>query len=158
MGIDRAVMGTRSPSRLSFALRFLAAVLTILALLLAGIAAVTFGVANRIMREPPSPLENFPANVMPGFTIVDLPSLDGQTTLSGWYFPAKGEPRGTVAMVHADGGNRLQLGVDTAHLYRFLVERGFDVLSFDLRHSGDSGGRLTTYGYAEWEDVLAAVD
>jgi pimeloyl-ACP methyl ester carboxylesterase len=61
-------------------------------------------------------------------------------------------------MVHGDDVNRLQFGEATAVLYKYLVALGFNVLSFDLRHSGDSSGRLTTYGYTEWEDVLAAVD
>jgi len=94
---------------------------------------------------------------MPTYSIVGFTSLDG-TDLNGWYFPAKGSPRGTIVMVHGDGRNRLQFGESTPALYMSLVAQRFNVLSFDLRHSGDSEGRLTTYGYNEWEDVLAAVD
>ena len=152
------IRGARTPSRVSRFLRALAVVLTLVAVLAGGIAVLTFRIANEIMRVPPKAVENFSTNILPTFSVVDFSSLDGQTSLSGWFFAAKGTPRGTVVMVHSDGTNRLEFGTGTAALYKALITKGFNVLSFDLRHSGDSGGRLTTYGYTEWQDVLAAVD
>ena len=158
MGIHSSIIGARSPSRLSRFLRTTAVLLTVVAMLAAVIAVLTFRIANQVMRREPTTVENFPANVMPAYSIVDFPSLDGQTSLSGWFFPSKGATRATIVMVHGDDVNRLQFGEATAVLYKSLVAQGFNILSFDLRHSGDSAGRLTTYGYTEWEDVLSAVD
>jgi len=152
-----SIHGMRSQSRASRALRTAAVLLTAVALICVLVAALTFRYANATMRREPKVVENFSSNVMPGYSIVGFKSLDG-TALSGWFFPAKGTPRGTVVMVHGDSVNRLQFGDATPALYKSLVDRKFNVLSFDLRHSGDSEGRLTTYGYDEWEDVLAAVD
>jgi uncharacterized protein len=157
MGSLSAIQGSRSPSRASRILRATAVVLTVVALLMGIVAALTFRVANEVMRREPKPIESFPANLMPPYAIVGFPSLDG-VALSGWFFPSRGTPRGTVVLVHSDAENRLQFGEATASLYKSLVAQRFNVLSFDLRHCGDSDGRLTTYGYNEWEDVLAAVD
>jgi pimeloyl-ACP methyl ester carboxylesterase len=95
---------------------------------------------------------------MPPFQVISFQSLDEQTTLSGWMFPAKGEPVSTVIMVHDNGSNRLQFGIDMPALYDFFVEAHYNVLSFDLRHAGKSEGQLSAFGYAEWEDVLAAIN
>ncbi len=157
MDMHASVRGSRSPSRSSRFLRVAAAVLALVALAVAIVAAMSFSIANRIMRRDPIPVGNFPANVMPAYSIVGFTSLDN-LSLSGWLFPAKGQAVATVVMVHDDEGNRLAFGDGTPELYRTLVAAGFNVLSFDLRHSGESQGRLTTFGYAEWQDVLAAVD
>lgn len=63
-------------------------------------------------------------------------SLDDQTGLSGWLFPAEGTPKSTIILVHDAQANRLQFSLDTPYLYETLVELGYNVLSFDLRHSG----------------------
>lgn len=94
---------------------------------------------------------------MPPFSVISFQSLDEQTTLSGWMFPAKGKPISTVILVHDSGKNRLQFGIDMPALYEFFVEHHYNVLSFDLRHSGKSEGQLSAFGYAEWEDVIAAI-
>ncbi len=102
-------------------------------------------------------ISDFANNILPVYSIASFPSLDGVTTLDGWFFPAKKTPVSTVVFVHSQGGNRLQFDVDTAALYDFFVNRGYNVLSFDLRHSGNSKGNLSTFGYAEWADVIAAI-
>jgi len=95
---------------------------------------------------------------MPPFSLASFRSLDGQTQLVGWLFQPETESRGTVVMVHSAGVNRLQFDADTLMLYDFFIKRGYGVLSFDLSHAGESGGEFTTYGYNEWEDVVAALD
>jgi alpha-beta hydrolase superfamily lysophospholipase len=137
-------------------LRLVALFAAALALLLLALAVLTLTAANRMMRQSPLPLDTFSSNVLPDFNVVSFPSLDAQTTLQGWFFPAK-DAVSTVVLIHSQGKNRLQFGLDSAYFYEDLIGQGYCVLAFDLRNSGESGGSLSGYGYAEWADVLAAI-
>lgn len=128
-----------------------------IALVLVAIIILTFIQADKIMRAPGKELASFTSNIMPDYRLATFPSLDEQTRLSGWFFPAKGDPISTVVLVHGNGSNRLQFDLDSPALFDYLVNRGFNVLAFDLRFSGQSDGTMSTYGYSEWEDVLAAI-
>lgn len=144
-------------SRTAALIRRLAMIASVLAILLVLIGAASFSAANDLMRRQPRPLETFSSNILPSFQLIGFNSLDEQTSLSGWFFPAVGQPISTVILVHDNGANRLQFGLDMPALYEFLVNQHFNILSFDLRHAGKSEGQLSAYGYAEWEDVLAAI-
>jgi pimeloyl-ACP methyl ester carboxylesterase len=145
------------PRAQSILFRFFILPFTLIALLVVSIGIYTFSNANTIMRLDPKPLDDFANNILPVYSIASFQTLDGVTTLNGWYFPSKTTAVSTVVMVHGQGANRLEFDVDTASLYDYFVNNGFNVLSFDLRHSGDSGGNLSTFGYAEWSDVVAAI-
>jgi alpha-beta hydrolase superfamily lysophospholipase len=92
---------------------------------------------------------------------VEFTTSDG-VRLVGWWIPAEKPPRSdhwedwgkqTVILCHglaASKSNQLVLG-------RRLVPGGFNVLAFDFRAHGESGGQLTSYGAAEKRDVLAAI-
>ena len=104
------------------------------------------------------------------FERVEFTADDG-TRLAGWWIPADaqggrslGRRRGsappsphagkhTVILCHglaSSKSNQLILG-------RRLVPGGFNVLAFDFRAHGESGGQLTSFGAREKRDVLAAV-
>lgn len=154
----RAGMSRVPPSpRLSHLVRRTALIFTAIALLIVSAGLMVFREADRVMRVEPQPLQTVVSNIMPPYTQAGFFSLDNQTSLSGWLFTAKGTPRSTIILVHDAQKNRLQFGLDTPYLYEALVNLGFNVLSFDLRHSGQSGGTLSAFGYAEWEDVIAAI-
>jgi pimeloyl-ACP methyl ester carboxylesterase len=74
-------------------------------------------------------------------------------TLSGWWVPAANNAIGNVVLVH--GVNRSR--IENIRKVPFLHARGLNVLLFDLRHHGKSGGTLSTFGYLEQRDVRAAV-
>lgn len=128
-----------------------------IALILVAIIILTFVQADKIMRAPGKELASFTSNIMPDYRLATFPSLDEQTRLSGWFFPAKGDPISTVVIIHDNGSNRLQFDLDSPALFDYLVNKGLNVLAFDLRFSGQSDGTMSTYGYSEWEDVLAAI-
>lgn len=70
-------------------------------------------------------------------------------TLRGWYMPpAQLAP--TVILLHGHGGNRVNSRIV------WYVQRGYGVLTFDFRGHGESDGDLTTLGYFERDDVIAA--
>ncbi len=138
--------------------RLLAALLTVVALSVVAVAASSLVSARTLMGSPKKPLGSYSSTIMPSFSLAGFRSLDGQTQLTGWLFQPETSSRGTVVMVHSAGSNRLQFDADTLMLYDFFIKRGYGVLSFDLSHAGESGGEFTTFGYNEWEDVIAALD
>lgn len=138
--------------------RLLATLFSILALVVFAVTAWSLSGARALMRVARKPLANYSSTVMPSFSLASFRSLDGRTLLTGWLFQPPGAAKGTVVMVHDNGANRLQFDADTLLLYDFFLQRDFGVLSFDLSHAGESEGEFSTYGYKEWEDVVAALD
>ena len=86
------------------------------------------------------------------FEDLNFRAADG-TRLSGWWIPS-GNSRKTIVVVHGVGSNR----GDALVVAPFLHRAGFNVLLFDLRGHGDSGGHTVSFGVNEAEDVNAAVD
>jgi uncharacterized protein len=84
---------------------------------------------------------------------VVFPATDG-TRLSGWFLRASAfQPAPTVIICHGLYTGRRE-GLPWALR---LVEAGYNVLCFDFRAHGLSGGRYTTAGYYETGDVLGAL-
>jgi alpha-beta hydrolase superfamily lysophospholipase len=75
-------------------------------------------------------------------------------TLRGWLFPTTSPPKGLIVYLHGKDANR-SFGARIAERY---VPRGYEVLTFDLRAHGRSGGWLTTYGAREVGDLAQALD
>jgi fermentation-respiration switch protein FrsA (DUF1100 family) len=86
------------------------------------------------------------------FQAASFPAMDG-IPLVGWFVPATGEPKGTIVYVH--GLNRTR--IEMLPMAQFGHSLGYNGLLFDLRHQGQSGGKLTTIGYKERLDVEGAV-
>lgn len=74
-------------------------------------------------------------------------------TLRGWWIPAPGSDR-AVIFLHGHGGS---MDPDVQYAPA-LHAAGFNVLMFDFRAHGRSEGSLSTVGYLERRDALAAVD
>jgi len=74
-------------------------------------------------------------------------------TLEGWKLPAAGTARGTVVYLHGVADNRgSSLGAAR------LTERGFDLVAYDSRAHGNSGGDACTYGFYEKRDLSRVLD
>lgn len=74
--------------------------------------------------------------------------------LKGWRGEASGRHRATLIYLHGVADNRASgAGV----LSRFQ-KRGFDVVTFDSRAHGESGGDACTYGYFEKGDLRNVLD
>lgn len=90
---------------------------------------------------------------------VEFRSREDQVLLRGWYVPAEGAPSDrTVILAHGYAGNRHATGTNTLVLARVLPARGYNVLLFDFRGSGESEGEEVTVGYKEFWDLAGAVD
>jgi pimeloyl-ACP methyl ester carboxylesterase len=92
-----------------------------------------------------------PASFQLAFEDLEFHSADG-VDLRGWWVPVDAA-KGTVVMAH--GLNRSR--VEMVRRAPFVHAEGWNALLFDLRHHGASGGRTTTFGAKEKEDVEAAV-
>ena len=73
-------------------------------------------------------------------------------TLHGWFFPAQGRAKGTVVHCHGNGGNITGHFVYVA----WMPSRGWNVLVFDYRGFGESGGRPNRESVVA--DTHAAID
>ena len=74
--------------------------------------------------------------------------------LRGWRFPPQGDRRGLVIYLHGSSDDR-RGGVGIAESFTPL---GFEVLAYDLRAHGSSGGDACTYGVLESRDLARVLD
>lgn len=88
---------------------------------------------------------------------IAFPSRKADVTLQGWYFQS-GNSDKTIIFAHGYRKNRLQDDVPALKLALELRENGYNILMFDFRACGESGGNLTTIGQYEKDDLIGAVD
>lgn len=77
---------------------------------------------------------------------------DGYSLLAAWFIPAK-KPKATVIYLHGVGDNKMS----GLLLAKVLHDNHFNVLLYDSRAHGESGGGYCTYGYHEKHDVQIAM-
>ncbi len=75
-------------------------------------------------------------------------------SLRGWLGPASGVRRGTLIYLHGFADNRAS-GAGIIERFR---KRGFDVVAYDSRAHGESGGAAATYGFFEQQDLRRVLD
>jgi dipeptidyl aminopeptidase/acylaminoacyl peptidase len=75
--------------------------------------------------------------------------------LSAWFIPQSGAGGGERAVIVLHGYPYSK--ADILGVTPFLHEH-YDLLLLDLRYFGESEGAITTLGYREWQDVVAAVE
>jgi pimeloyl-ACP methyl ester carboxylesterase len=104
--------------------------------------------ANALLHPARRPVTQAPTGQ---FENVDL---DVGIHLRGWLFRTGRPRRGLVVYLHGVGDNRASgLGV-AAH----FTALGFDVLAYDGRAHGESGGDACTYGFYERRDLARVID
>jgi|GEM_PF-695389 len=91
----------------------------------------------------------------PKWRNVAFASHEDQVPLKGWLFNSEHPNGRSVVFIHGWYSQRYG---NHAPLARQLIKDGYDVLLFDQRASGESGGDHQTLGNKEWHDVLAAYD
>jgi len=82
-----------------------------------------------------------------------IQSFDG-VPLSAWLVPQRNKPRGTILYLHGVGDCKIG-GIALARLW---YTQGYNVLLYDSRQHGESGGNYCTYGFYEKRDVSTAID
>ena len=132
------------------------AVIYILVLLIAAIAALSFFSAWRITHPIKVTTPQISSNIAPDYKNISFTVGESKEKINGWFFPYSGSKK-TVIMVHGYGKNRLQFEEQTFPLIASLNREGFNVMTFDLRGSGNSSGSISTFGRNETTDVLGAI-
>ncbi len=121
--------------------------LAILLLVAANLSSIG---AYLILHPPRRPMYASPPA---GCVEVNLVGATG-VTLKGWRGEYHGKSRGTVIYLHGVADNR----ASSAGILEHYLKKGFDVLAFDSRAHGESGGSACTYGFHEKEDVRCVLD
>lgn len=131
-------------------------------ILLAFIISYIFGLL--IAYRPKVHLAGDPGSQKLTFAMADFSAIDA-LGISGWWIAASPRPslvaadeatqwaRRTVLLCHGIGAGKEKM----LPLAKLLADRGYNVLVFDFRGYGASGGNFTTYGKREAFDVLGAV-
>jgi uncharacterized protein len=78
----------------------------------------------------------------------------GGVAVVGWRCAAEGVRRGTIVYLHGIADNR----ASSAGAIRRYLPAGYDVIAYDSRRHGQSGGDVCTYGFHEKEDVRDLLD
>jgi hypothetical protein len=111
--------------------------------------------AYLVMSIPRLPVNGSPGSLGLNYSDVSFPARNDNITLNGWYI--KGQSDKTILVVHGGMQNRVDSVVDTLDLTRSLVDRGYNVLLFDLRGRGESQGKGLNMLTNE-SDIGGAVD
>ena len=93
-----------------------------------------------------------PAQLRLTFETVSWESRDG-TPITGWFVPAEGATR-TAVVCHGVGAYK----ADMLEFVHALQGAGFNVLAFDFRGHGESGGHTVSYGNQEKWDIITGID
>jgi pimeloyl-ACP methyl ester carboxylesterase len=89
------------------------------------------------------------------YSLVSFPSCDG-INLRGWWF-GKDNRQPVVILIHGIRANRAEPPERVFGLARELLGHNYNVLAFDLRAHGESGGNQISAGYYEKNDLLGAI-
>jgi pimeloyl-ACP methyl ester carboxylesterase len=93
-----------------------------------------------------------PSDFLISYEEVYFKSTDG-TSLTGWFL--LGQKKGPVLMLcHEIGSSKLSL----LSLAIALQKEGFNIFLFDFRNSGESRGKMSSFGILEARDVIGAID
>jgi uncharacterized protein len=84
---------------------------------------------------------------------ITIPSDFGYN-LAGNYFPSTNGGEDTIIIAHGVGGGRK----GSPEYVKLFLELGFNVITYDQRHHGNSGGDNISYGYYESYDMKKVVD
>jgi alpha-beta hydrolase superfamily lysophospholipase len=118
-----------------------------------GLLILAYALPRRIVRPLRRGINLDPGDLGFPHEAGTLQSEDGPQ-LSYYYVPATVPARGNLILLH---------GKDSAKeaYLEYLPELcpyGYNLLLFDARAHGGSGGTYTTFGYHEWRDVRTAAD
>jgi pimeloyl-ACP methyl ester carboxylesterase len=100
-----------------------------------------------------SPMWIFPEQFGLPYEKLSFKTPDG-IELKGWFIPSPRGDKRTLIMCHGWGDNKGELLKQT---YFLNESGGFNLLYFDFRSHGESGGKITTIGGLETIDFGAAV-
>jgi len=136
--------------------RVLWASLAIIVVAAGAILGISGYAASSLTRFERVPVGSSPADFGLEYADVSFPSRDG-LTLRGWWLEG-GDANPTIVVVHGSEGNRADPAERMLGIAKDLVSHGYNVLMFDMRGHGESGGEHISAGLCEKNDLLGAID
>lgn len=129
------------------------------------VITIAYGVSLVLVYRPKVQLAGDPSLLGMRYAQAAFRARDG-VVLRGWWISAGAMPMAMSAEAAEQWGRRTVLlchGIGSAKerqmgLASLLSARGYNVLAFDFRGHGQSGGNFVSYGDRERLDVLAAVN
>jgi fermentation-respiration switch protein FrsA (DUF1100 family) len=141
------------PRRTAYRVFSLVALLVVISLVAyLGVGAYVAGTMSHPIRQP---LHGTPATLDLLYTDVAFTSTVDDLPLKGWLIGNHGGP--AIIFVHGKDGSRDDPTIGLPLIGQALVRHGYDVLAFDLRGHGQSGGSRFSLGYLETRDLAGAV-
>jgi fermentation-respiration switch protein FrsA (DUF1100 family) len=132
-----------------------------LVLALVGYGAVSVRVADGLTKLDRLPLDPPATAVATTHEDVSFNATDG-IPLRGWWFtstvPTFAKVDRALVIVHGRGRNRINSNFRPDKIAPIFLARGWNVLLFDLRGHGESGGERYSLGEYEPRDIVAAVN
>ncbi|MDD2497084.1 MAG: alpha/beta fold hydrolase [Desulfitobacteriaceae bacterium] len=132
-------------------------VLLVLMLATTGIFGVSAYAGWNLTHPVRQALDTTPSAMNLDYKDVTFISRGDELVLNGWLIPSPSSGK-TVIFAHGYRKNRLNPEVPILPIAKELVDRGYNVLMFDFRNSGESEGKMTSVGQYEVNDLLGAVD
>lgn len=83
--------------------------------------------------------------------------IKNTVALKGWYFEAVNSDK-TIILAHGYTSNSFQFDEKAIDMIKSFIDNGYNMLTFDFRASGLSGGKTSTVGYYEQNDLLGAIN
>jgi uncharacterized protein len=124
--------------------------------------SVSIYVGWSLIHPKRQPVIGTPQSVQLAYENISFHSQLGNVPLKGWWIPAQRNEKSTnsvktVIFAHGYGDSRTLNPVHIINLAKPLAEDGYNVMMFDFRDSGESGGDLTSIGEFEEQDLLSAI-
>jgi dipeptidyl aminopeptidase/acylaminoacyl peptidase len=135
--------------------RWVRGVAVLLLLIVIVYLAIGAVLADKLSATTRHPLTSTPANYGLTYERVQFRSADG-IPLAGWYIGSPGAQ--TILVLHGQDGERDDPSIGLMDIDRALVQHGYDVLTFDFRGYGESGGDRFSLGDLEVRDVAGALN
>ncbi len=129
----------------------------VMLLLIIGCLALSVYVGWNLTHPDRETIFETPAKYSLTYEDITFKSKEDGLTLKGWYLPAERSNGLTIIVAHGYGKNRLQDDVPVLKLAQSLVARGYNMMLFDFRNSGESEGDLTSVGQYEQRDLHGAI-
>ncbi|SHJ71864.1 hypothetical protein SAMN02745163_02415 [Clostridium cavendishii DSM 21758] len=138
-------------------------IVAIIVLILVSIIAISVYVGVNLTRPEREEIKDNPKAYGLNYEDINFNSKKDNTLLKGWYISAQNNGQTiksdkTIIFSHGYGDSRGLYDIKVINLAKTLASKGYNVLTFDFRASGDSEGNFSSIGAFEKYDLLAAID
>ncbi|MBS4198266.1 alpha/beta hydrolase [Bacillus sp. FJAT-49732] len=130
----------------------------IIALTLIVCSAISAYTGLNLLRPDKKTIDVSPSDIGFNYQDIKILSEDGETKLSGWVLDPEVQPKMNLIFAHGYGENRIEEGMPFFSLADVLIKKGYRIITFDFRHSGNSEGDMTTIGIKEKLDLLGVIN